>query len=243
VVVHLGFIGLKPLRRVLSYATCRTGHLVAYLATMDRALLPAMILESAALARSWRLHVHPTMHDVQVQPFPLPPTFDRQPALSRMRRIAQGSWVVKQAVGTTPTLLGKKLTTRYHRGPNYFEVDVDVGSSATAASVVGLVQGALRSLVIDMAVLLEVGARAHRGSAQSQELPETLASKPSGGDDGGAESNRKLCESQQPSRLLRLCTGFMCSSHETWLEAVLIRRWPRFARRATICGHWSEVPV
>jgi len=41
------------------------------------------------------------------------------------------------------------------RGPRYLEVDVDVGSSQTAARVVGLVQGALKSLVIDIAVLLE----------------------------------------------------------------------------------------
>ena len=41
------------------------------------------------------------------------------------------------------------------RGPRYIEVDVDVGSSKTAANVVGLVQGALKSLVIDIAVLLE----------------------------------------------------------------------------------------
>ncbi len=41
------------------------------------------------------------------------------------------------------------------RGKNYIEVDVDVGSSRSAANVVGLVQGALKSLVIDLAVLLE----------------------------------------------------------------------------------------
>ena len=41
------------------------------------------------------------------------------------------------------------------RGPNYYEVDIDVGSSKSAASVVGLVQGALKGLVIDMAITLE----------------------------------------------------------------------------------------
>lgn len=30
-------------------------------------------------------------------------------------RISQGSWFVKQSVGTTPCLLGRKLTTRYFR--------------------------------------------------------------------------------------------------------------------------------
>lgn len=47
------------------------------------------------------------------------------------------------------------------RGPNYFEVDIDVGSSKSAASVVGLVQGALKGLVIDMAITMEGHAKVH----------------------------------------------------------------------------------
>ena len=34
-------------------------------------------------------------------------------------------------------------------------MDIDVGSSKSAASVVGLVQGALKGLVIDMAITME----------------------------------------------------------------------------------------
>lgn len=71
-------------------------------------------------------------------------------------RVEKGSWIVKQAVGqNTPVLLGKKLTTKYFSGPNYIEVDVDVGSSSSASSVVGLVAGAVKNLVIDMAVVLQ----------------------------------------------------------------------------------------
>ena len=29
--------------------------------------------------------------------------------------VVKGSWVIKQAVGNTPVLLGKKLTTKYFR--------------------------------------------------------------------------------------------------------------------------------
>ena len=29
--------------------------------------------------------------------------------------IEQGSWIIKQSVGNTPVLLGKKLKTEYHR--------------------------------------------------------------------------------------------------------------------------------
>ncbi|KAK9818359.1 hypothetical protein WJX72_011272 [[Myrmecia] bisecta] len=94
-------------------------------------------------------------------------TANRHGAFKIIPRIEKGSWVVKHAVGqNTPVLLGQKLVTKYFRGPRYIEVDVDVGSSTTASSVVGMVQGALKSLVIDLAVLLQ-------GRAED-ELPEAL---------------------------------------------------------------------
>ena len=52
------------------------------------------------------------------------------------------------------------------RGPRYAEVDIDVGSSSVAAAVVGLVQGATRSLVVDIGIVLEGHTR--------EELPEAL---------------------------------------------------------------------
>ena len=52
------------------------------------------------------------------------------------------------------------------RGPGYVEVDIDVGSSSVAATVVGLVQGATKSLVVDMGIVLEGHTR--------DELPESL---------------------------------------------------------------------
>ena len=52
------------------------------------------------------------------------------------------------------------------RGPNYIEMDVDVSSSSVAASVVGLVQGYTKSLVVDMAIVLE--------GKVPEELPESL---------------------------------------------------------------------
>ena len=71
----------------------------------------------------------------------------------------------------TPVLLGRKVDTKEYAGAfapgcRYIEVDVDVGSSRTAARVVGLVQGALRSLDITIAVLLE--------GRCAGELPEAL---------------------------------------------------------------------
>lgn len=36
--------------------------------------------------------------------------------------IVQGSWIVRQSVGSTPCLLGKAVDCNYIRGPNYLEV-------------------------------------------------------------------------------------------------------------------------
>lgn len=41
------------------------------------------------------------------------------------------------------------------RGPRYLEIDSDVGSSSTAHHVTGMVQGALKSVIVDIGVLLE----------------------------------------------------------------------------------------
>ena len=76
--------------------------------------------------------------------------------------------MLQRAVGqNTPCLLATKIDTRYFAGPGWFEVDVDVGSSRTAAHVVGLVQGAVKGLVIDIAVLVQ-------GNEAPGELPEGL---------------------------------------------------------------------
>lgn len=80
--------------------------------------------------------------------------------------VVEGSFIIKQSVGSKPTLLGNKLKCPYHRGDNYFEVDIDISSNSVANTVVGMVQGVTKSLVVDMAFLLE---------AQSEEeLPETM---------------------------------------------------------------------
>ena len=74
----------------------------------------------------------------------------------------EGRGVVATAGGDAPATTTPTTTPRRR----YIEVDVDVGSSRTAARVVGMVQGALRSLDITIAVLLE--------GRSSDELPEAL---------------------------------------------------------------------
>jgi len=90
----------------------------------------------------------------------------RNGAFKLIPHIVQGSWIVKQSVGETPVLLGRKLTTQYFRGPNYMEVDIDVSSSSVAKHVVGLVCGATKTVTVDMAILLQ--------GNEADELPESL---------------------------------------------------------------------
>ncbi|XP_052297582.1 protein ENHANCED DISEASE RESISTANCE 2 isoform X6 [Citrus sinensis] len=78
----------------------------------------------------------------------------------------QGSWIVRQSVGSTPCLLGKAVDCNYIRGPKYLEIDVDIGSSTVANGVLGLVIGVITTLVVDMAFLVQANT--------TDELPERL---------------------------------------------------------------------
>ncbi|GAY68288.1 hypothetical protein KPL70_014602 [Citrus sinensis] len=78
----------------------------------------------------------------------------------------QGSWIVRQSVGSTPCLLGKAVDCNYIRGPKYLEIDVDIDSSTVANGVLGLVIGVIMTLVVDMAFLVQANT--------TDELPERL---------------------------------------------------------------------
>ncbi|RHY24216.1 hypothetical protein DYB36_012528, partial [Aphanomyces astaci] len=71
-----------------------------------------------------------------------------------------------QAVGSTPAVIGNKLRQPYFKTPKYFELDIDVTSSAVANRVTGLVLGFTKKLIVDMSFLVE-GKHGH-------ELPERL---------------------------------------------------------------------
>ena len=81
-------------------------------------------------------------------------------------KCVDANWVVKRAVGGTPAILGKKLKQHYHRQKHYFELDIDIGSDAIAAGVVRLALGYAKSIVVDIAYVLE-------GKTQA-ELPESV---------------------------------------------------------------------
>lgn len=78
----------------------------------------------------------------------------------------KGPWIVQSSVGRKPLIVGGALRVEYHKEAQYFEVDIDIGSSAIACSIVRFVLGYVRLLVVDLCFLIE---------AQSEEeLPETL---------------------------------------------------------------------
>ncbi|CAN1172283.1 Protein ENHANCED DISEASE RESISTANCE 2 [Linum perenne] len=78
--------------------------------------------------------------------------------------IIEGYWMVKRAVGSKACLLGKAVTCKYLRQDNFLEIDVDIGSSSVARSIIGLVLGYVTSLVVDLAILIE--------AKEEAELPE-----------------------------------------------------------------------
>lgn len=90
----------------------------------------------------------------------------RNSRLKLIPSVPKGSWIVRQSVGSTPCLLGKAVDCSYIRGPEYMEVDVDIGSSAVANGVLGLVFGVVTSLVVDMAFLIQANTY--------DELPEQV---------------------------------------------------------------------
>ncbi|THG10594.1 hypothetical protein TEA_012341 [Camellia sinensis var. sinensis] len=81
-------------------------------------------------------------------------------------RIVEGYWMVKRAVGTKACILGKAVTCEYLRQDNFLEIDVDIGSSSVARSVITLVLGYVTSIVVDLAILIE--------AKEEAELPEYI---------------------------------------------------------------------
>lgn len=82
-------------------------------------------------------------------------------------RVTEGPWLVRKAVGQTPAILGRKLKRAYHEEPGrFFETEYDVLSTTAAKSMIGLIVGAAKRLVIDVALVLE--------AKEVDELPERV---------------------------------------------------------------------
>lgn len=81
---------------------------------------------------------------------------DRRNRFKLIPKIIEGNMVIKLAVKDTPTLLGNKIKNYYYKGENYFELDVDAGSSSVARNIIGLAIGYAKSIVVDMGFCLQV---------------------------------------------------------------------------------------
>lgn len=81
-------------------------------------------------------------------------------------QVVEGAYFVQRAIGNTPAILGKKISTEYYSGDNWFEICVDIGSSRVAGSFFNLVKSYAEGLVLDLAFLFE--------SQTEEELPEIL---------------------------------------------------------------------
>lgn len=92
--------------------------------------------------------------------------FFRDSRFKLIPSIVEGYWMVKRAVGTKACLLGKAVTCKYLRQDNFLEIDVDIGSSSVARSIIGLVLGYVTSIVVDLAILIE--------AKEEEELPEYI---------------------------------------------------------------------
>lgn len=70
-------------------------------------------------------------------------------------RIVEGNYIVRKAVGSKPSILGKKLNQIYIRGDRYFEMIIDIASDPVAQRIVRLALGYAKTLVVDMMFVLE----------------------------------------------------------------------------------------
>ena len=60
------------------------------------------------------------------------------PHMQVIPRIAEGSWMVKKAIGTKPAILGLKLQHDWRMTDRYLDVTCDVGSSKMASALTGM---------------------------------------------------------------------------------------------------------
>lgn len=94
-------------------------------------------------------------------------TKERNEIIKIIPKVSEGPWIVKKAVGQTPAIIGRKLKVDYHEEPGrYFEAEYDVLSTTAAKSMISLVVGAAKRLVIDVGIVLE--------GKNEDELPERI---------------------------------------------------------------------
>jgi hypothetical protein len=90
----------------------------------------------------------------------------RDSSFKLIPRIVKGNLMVRTAVGSKPSLLGKKIKQYYFRGERYFEMIVDIASDPVAQKIVKLALGFAKSLVTDICYVIE--------GTDNETLPERI---------------------------------------------------------------------
>lgn len=132
-------------------AGCSCYHLVTYFGMDDKTLLTTDQTAIGRLCNKFFFGDSDAFRDATFKLIP---------------RIADGNFVVRKAVGSKPSILGKKLQQHYIRTDRYLELIVDIGSDAVATRIVKLALGYAKSLTVDMMFLLE--------GASADTLPEQI---------------------------------------------------------------------
>jgi len=91
----------------------------------------------------------------------------RASRLKLMVIIPDGPFLLRKAVpGNKPVILGKAIHIDWCRGEGYLEADINISSSSAATKMWGMVQSVAKSIVVDLALVIE--------SREQQQLPERL---------------------------------------------------------------------
>lgn len=69
--------------------------------------------------------------------------------------IANGPWLISTTVPNIPAPTGSVLSQQYYQGKDYFEIDIDIGSSTLAYYIVGLCRGYSTTLQVELFLTLE----------------------------------------------------------------------------------------
>ncbi|CAH8324900.1 unnamed protein product [Eruca vesicaria subsp. sativa] len=121
-------------------------------------------------------HYHSVLYFATDQPIPSDSLFKRfidgddtfrNQRFKIVSQVVKGPWIVKAAAGQFGAfLVAKTVRCAYHKGPNYFEMDVDTCVSPILSGFLQFMLGYARKLTLDVGFVIE----AH----EEDELPEKL---------------------------------------------------------------------
>lgn len=90
----------------------------------------------------------------------------RDDRLKIIPTVCEGPWMIREAVGQKPAIVGKRLQTTYFQTPNYLEIFIDLTASAFISTTVNLCCKQAEELIVDVAFLIE--------GKRDDELPEEI---------------------------------------------------------------------